>query len=539
MQTLDDLYIESFSLFMQKCATQGVDFRGMKLEEVKSQLHDAIYEKIEIFNATYASTKNTSIVKYRVPQEIPACIIAEAMLRREYVRRVCLEDSSSVLAIYDADSGLYRYDEIFVRREVRKYNRNASKKDIDNVLSDLNEQAKTVDLTMDYNLIVVQNGIYDLRKKQLLPFSPDYVFLGKCKVPYNPLAVSPVIIEQDNSKWEVQTWLESLSDDPGIVNLLWMIIAKIIRPYYPLDKSFLLYSEIGANGKGTFCTLLKNLLGPENFLSLNMENFEGEFALENLLGALAVIADENPVGSFNRKIDKYKAAVTGDHLNINRKGKPNITARFYGTIVQCVNDFPRVSDKSDSFTRRLVVIPFDKSFSGAENKNIKHDYLCREDVLEYVMKVAVETDISNFEIPERCGKLLAEWKSYNNPILQFKEDVIDGLMMNCKYVAIQFLYDTYKAWFRKENPSGTIEGKTSFVKRLKAIMRDDTVWEFPETPEWFSTKDESIWKYDGWYLIVKEYSLDEWISEVNHRAKDHIKYMPMKTGAMRVMKKRM
>lgn len=50
---------------------------------------------------------------------------------------------------------------------------------------------------------------------------------------------------------------------------------------------------------------------------------------------------------------------------------------FRGFMVQCVNEYPRVKDKSDSFFRRQLFVPFMKCFTGIERKYIKDDYLHR------------------------------------------------------------------------------------------------------------------------------------------------------------------
>ncbi len=63
-----------------------------------------------------------------------------------------------------------------------------------------------------------------------------------------------------------------------------------------------------------------------------------------------------------RDAANFKAAVTGDVIQINRKYKPAIDCRFQGMIVQCINALPKFDDSSESIYRRLMVIPFEKCF---------------------------------------------------------------------------------------------------------------------------------------------------------------------------------
>lgn len=71
-------------------------------------------------------------------------------------------------------------------------------------------------------------------------------------------------------------------------------------------------------------------------------------------------------------------------------------------MVQCLNEMPRIKDKSDSFYRRQLFIPFTKCFTGAERKYIKQDYLKRKDVLEYVLWKVLNMDYYELPIPKAC-----------------------------------------------------------------------------------------------------------------------------------------
>ena len=70
---------------------------------------------------------------------------------------------------------------------------------------------------------------------------------------------------------------------------------------------------------------------------------------------------------------------------MNRKFKAPIAFQFKGFMVQCINGMPKVKDKSNSFYRRQLVVPFLKNFQGAERRYIKDEYLARKDVLEYIL----------------------------------------------------------------------------------------------------------------------------------------------------------
>ena len=77
---------------------------------------------------------------------------------------------------------------------------------------------------------------------------------------------------------------------------------------------------------------------------------------------------------------------------------------------------PRVKDKSDSFYRRQLFIPFTKCFTGAERKYIKDDFLKRKEVVEYVMYKVLNMYYYQFDVPEACKNALEEYKEFNDPV---------------------------------------------------------------------------------------------------------------------------
>ena len=66
--------------------------------------------------------------------------------------------------------------------------------------------------------------------KTLLPFSPDYVFLSKIPIDYNPLAKNVVIHNKsDGTDWNVEDWLFELADeDVEMKDLLWKVSPHLL-----------------------------------------------------------------------------------------------------------------------------------------------------------------------------------------------------------------------------------------------------------------------------------------------------------------------
>lgn len=458
--------------------------------------------------------------KWRTPTKLNAIQVAKIMLHLYPIKCISTAGASAdksydLLAIYQTsgrDEGIYVTDDDVFKRIMLQYNFTMSPKEMSDCLALLKIEAEHTGRTTDQDLIAVNNGIFNYETKQLMPFSPDYVFMSKSRVDYNPSAKNVTIHNNnDGTDWDVESWMASLSDDPEIVNVLWEILGAIIRPFVSWNKSAWFYSEKGNNGKGTLCELMRELCGENSYASIPLSDMGTDFLLEPLTRASAIIVDENDVGTYIDKAANLKSIITNDVIQINRKFKDPIAYKFYGFMVQCLNEMPRIKDKSDSFFRRQLFIPFLKNFTGSERKYIKKDYLHRKEVLEYVMFKILNMNYYDLSEPEACKVALEEYKEYNDPVLQFAREVIPECKWNL--LPFNFLYDLYKAWSDKTKPSGTLVSRNKFIEDLCRI--------FDGSPDWECFKNNKR-KLGGKHMsepepLIAQYKLDGWLNPESKR----------------------
>ena len=424
------------------------------------------------------------------------------------------DEDQDLLAIYQYDgeqAGTYVTSNVMFRKLIRKYNYAITLRGAEEVMYAVMEKLPRVTRCQERNLVAVNNGIFDYDTKLLMPFDPSYVFLTKSSVNYVPNAVNPVIHNpEDGTDWDVESWMKELSDDPEIVNLLWEILGAIIRPLVPWNKSAWFYSETGNNGKGTLCELMRQLCGEAAYASIPLSDFGKEFMLEPLLRASAIIVDENDVGTFIDKAANLKAVITGDMLSINRKFKAPVAFDFHGFMVQCLNEMPRIKDKSDSFYRRQLFVPFTKCFTGQERKYIKADYLHRQDVLEYVMCRVLNMNYYALSEPDACRLALEEYKDFVDPTRQFLGEFMPRVKWDL--LPFEFLFDLYKAWYRDTLGSDRNQkGKPSFLKDVKQIVDDSyPAWEVCASPVRPGNRMNDA------EPLINEYHLEKWMNPHYH-----------------------
>lgn len=454
--------------------------------------------------------------KLAKPKSLDELTCAQVLLARHRIRAIALAAGRSgaeltLLGIYTdegADRGLYLTNESPIVRLAYALKPSLTANAAESLIKTLKAMAPVVPKTRDAHLIPLANGIFNRETRELMDFDPEYVFLSKSPVNYNSNATNITITQPDGLPWDVESWIDELSDDEGVPELLWEIISATMRPGERWDQAAFFHSTKGNNGKGTLCELLRNLVGADGHASIPIAKFGEQFALTELIHARAIIVDENPVGGFSKDLGDFKAIITGDTFTLERKFKNPLSVSFSGMVVQCVNDFPKSRDKSASYTRRQLFVPFRKWFGGdgVERKYIKEDYLAREDVLEYVLLKALHMDHVKFSNPQACQDLLAQFQRENNPVrdfwLEFQDDFVWDLLPT------NFLYDLFLSWFKKSHPSGIPISRNEFTGQLGEVVSEAEDWDFSEPQKKHRPGQKMIAPEE----LIVDYDLKDWMN---------------------------
>ncbi|MCR5331839.1 MAG: DUF5906 domain-containing protein [Lachnospiraceae bacterium] len=478
-------------------------------EELRDGCMNAIKEAIVARNLLDSGSK------VRAPHKLPNCSIADLILIKYIVRRFSWtgeDEDGCMAAIYQSNGpkeGLYRGDDAYFQKLVREFEYTANRSDVNEVINILEGKAELVHPCTDQDVIPFNNGIFNYKTKQLLPFSPDLYLLRKSKVNYPLYPVSnPQITMPDGVIWDFDSFIASLSDDPEIQDLILKVCGAVLRPNVRWDHVVCLSGNRGMNGKGTLCELLRELCGEGAYAGLKISQFSKDSLVAQLITSIAVISDENDTNATINDVANFKAAATGDSISIDRKYKSSITFKFSGLIVECVNALPNIKDNTESFLRRLLMIPFEKTFKGIERKYIKANYIKRPEVLEYVVwKTMNMPDYYEFPEPDACIKLLEKYKEHNDTVLEFVKDVFPDFAW--EKVPQTFVIDLYYSWCRYNHVHPDTNGSTKIKEKIQSYVSAL----FPG--KWaFHPGDERINKKDNLNpeLMIYHYGLDNWRS---------------------------
>ena len=208
--------------------------------DIQADLLDTLKVAFDVHNGQNPEDK----WKY-IHNLIPAQI-ADIMLKLYDIAKISYTGDNTdrerdILAIYQNDGenmGIYVEDDSVLYKTAKKFRYSLSDKDFNEVRQILNREAPRKTRCNNKDLIAVNNGIFDYETKQLMPFDPDFVFVAKSKVNYYDDATNVKIHNfDDDTDWDVESWMEELTDDPEVTNLLWQILGAVVRPNVPWNKA--------------------------------------------------------------------------------------------------------------------------------------------------------------------------------------------------------------------------------------------------------------------------------------------------------------
>ncbi len=320
----------------------------------------------------------------------------------------------------------------------------------------------------DARYIAFKNGIYDLVTDTLLPYSPEYVITNRIPWDYIPDA---------QSELAERTLNKLACDDPSIVALLQECIGYCFYRRNELGKAFILTGD-KSNGKSTFLDVIKYMLGDENISALDLKELGDRFSTSMMFGKLANLGDD--IGDdflSGTQVSTFKKIVTGNRIKAERKGQDPFEFNPYIKMLFSANDIPRMKDKTGAVLRRLVIIPFNATFTVNDpdfDPYIKYK-LVEQESIEYLIRVGVEglrrvIQQNHFTQSERVDREIKEYEEENNPIAGFIED--QGMDM----IENQLTADVYKRYqvFCADNsltPMSNIVFSKQINKRLGFMVK--------------------------------------------------------------------
>lgn len=315
----------------------------------------------------------------------------------------------------------------------------------------------------DARYIAFRNGILDITTGEMIDFTPDIVVTNKIPWDYNKNAFNELA---DNT-------LNKLAcNDAAIRLLLEECIGYCFYRRNELGKAFILTGD-KSNGKSTFLDCIKTILGDENISALDLKELGDRFSTSMMFGKLANIGDD--IGDDflqGSQVSIFKKIVTGNRIKAERKGQDPFEFNPFIKLLFSANDIPRMKDKTGAVLRRLVIVPFNATFTKQDpdyDPFIKYK-LNGQESIEYMIALGIEglqrvLTEQEFTRSEKVDKQIDEYEEENNPILAFISEYGEDAIINEPTNEVYRRYTVFCAE-NSMNPMSNIVFSKQLNKRL-------------------------------------------------------------------------
>ena len=321
-----------------------------------------------------------------------------------------------------------------------------------NNLESMIKMAKTEDgmsvsfdrLDSDHYLLGVQNGVLDLKKKELIELTPDCYVVKRAGVAFEPEADAP----------RFKQFLEEILPDPELREFLMRLLGYLMTGSVREHKWFFFYGE-GRNGKGVVARILMKLLGEYAQKIETHILMQGAPKAQNAASPeiLSLQGKRFLSGNETREGQAWDDArikdMTGGDPQSGRFNHQNNYVQFDPTykIVVAGNNFPMARDSSKGFWDRIVVFPFNRNLTPEEiDGDLEENHLNYElSGIFNLLLDGLEDYLKNgLKVPKALLDATNKYKDESDLIKQFVSDCC--IKDPESKVKVKEVYPEYRDW---------------------------------------------------------------------------------------------
>lgn len=173
---------------------------------------------------------------------------------------------------------------------------------------------------------------------------------------------------------------------------------------------------------------ITNVIENDNCSALDLSNIGDHFKTAKIAGKLANIGDDIADDFIDaEKTSMIKKITTGERITAENKGKDPFEFVPYAKMIYSANDIPRMKDRSGALIRRMVIIPFNATFTDETKDPFLREKLATLEACEYMALLAVRglrrvLDQKGFSFSSKAQQELESFEMVNDSIKSFLID---------------------------------------------------------------------------------------------------------------------
>lgn len=255
-----------------------------------------------------------------------------------------------------------------------------------------------------------KNGVYNFHKRTLTPHDPSLGFRYCLPYEFDPDAIAP----------RFNKFMREITDgDADLCSILEEFGGFALSgDEYWIHKTLFLLGE-GSNGKSTFIDVLKMCAGKDNYSTVSLKDLRSENNRQLLEGKLFNIAPELAADAL-KDTEKFKYLSDGSEITVKLMYNQPYKIKNRAKMIFASDNIPETDDPGFAFMRRLVIVPFNKTFDDTNRDDQILEKLERE--LPGIMNVFIagyERLLKNRRFTvARSSEEEKEWVSSENNLVK-------------------------------------------------------------------------------------------------------------------------
>lgn len=363
---------------------------------------------------------------------------------------------------------------------------------------------------LDDRVIACLNGVYDLRTDTLTAHYPAVFNLTCLPYAYDPVATC-------------STWLrflgEVLPGDQGSIDFLQEWFGYIISGRTDLQK---IADLVGPprSGKGTIARTLRLLVGPETVAEPSLSSLAVHFGLQPLIGkTLAIMPDVNwNVKDVAEASEVIKKISGEDSPDVPRKGREDWHGQLGVRFMIMGNDLPRFNDPSGALVNRMIHVPFQRTFLGAEDSTLGARLGAE---LPGILNWALDglrrlEERGRFLVHDSSREAAGEIVRHTSAVSGFMEDHLAIANPDAPPILLDYVYAAFRRWCEREEGRDRVPVKSTFSRDLQSAGRGSILikrerngagkdgprqrWVYGVAPAYLGALDPPIGQSSDWLI---------------------------------------
>ena len=314
----------------------------------------------------------------------------------------------------------------------------------------------------DKCIICLKNCVIDLSSGDVFEHSPEFRFINRIEVDYDPDAKCPVF-----NKFLRQICMNNAKRKRTLEEFMGLCLTKDIG-----YGTALVLKGNGANGKSVYANILCALVGEGSYTSLVLDDLSN-FGSGKIPGKkLAIMTEISRDSSSSIMTNELKQIITGELMDCNVKYQQNVDMRpFCKVLILTNHGVGFLNDNSEGTLRRILVLPMEYFVPVSERDYQLEDKMIKE--LSGIFNIAMNGYMRLrdngyvYSSKEESDSLLNDLLMYEDPLKAFVRSNV--AQKKGSFITYNDFYTHYNRWCNKNGVTCDV-GKEKSIQSKKAAF---------------------------------------------------------------------